>query len=156
MKTHHWAMYRRMRDAFAPRVDINGFDINRCGIDEIKEALRTDRKEAEKVWFSRPFQSEAALRAGGFLRAETFEDGELSGKVLRQLDKLAAEAKKSADIKKFSKMSPILVDWQKNNKIELTYGQWAGIWAYYRLLRNELIEELNRARSKENEEGHHP
>lgn len=143
MKGSHWAMYRRTRDAFAPRIDINGEDINRCNISNIQWALAVNRKTAEKVWFNRPFSNETELRNKGFLKVEVFKNSEQQNKILIYLDKIAKEAKETSNLKKFSGMSPILVDWQKNNKIQLSYTEWTGIWSYYRLLRNELIKNLN-------------
>lgn len=143
MNGWHWNRYRAAKRKYAPRVILYGYDINRCTLNELTFALNTDRNNAEKVWFGRPFETLEGMYNSGFLTGQSFVDDETTDKLVCFLEKHAKIAKDSLNIKYITDVCSILLNMQREKKGDLSNNQWSMIWRYYKILKADVLKAIN-------------
>lgn len=152
MTSYHWARYRRMRDRHSPRVMVRGYDINRCCISEIQEALNLGRKAAENIWFNRPFTSLSQLYNKGYIDRGAFGSGDAADRILAFIEKQAEISLREGGPQRFSQVGHQIVRGQKERKVDLDHHAWRMIWTYYRIMRDDLVRQCNERKEETNEE----
>lgn len=151
MSGYHWARYRRVRDKFAPRVVVRGKDINRCGIQDIQSSLSISRKDAEKIWYARPFNSLGELYHKGYINRNAFGDSAAADRVLSFIENQTRICKQKQDLSRFAQVGQEVVKAQRMQKVELDYSEWRMIWSYYRIMRDDLTRYINERKEENNE-----
>lgn len=149
MTYSNWARYRKIRDKYAPKVIARGFDINRCGIRELEQALNTDRSGAQKVWFSRPFESLAQACNKNVIQSKSFADCRKSEEIISLIEKVADHAENKLDLSFLVNIGKRLISAQTNKTIELQAQSWKLIWTYYRIRRDDVTRRLNDPRKED-------
>jgi len=143
VKGYHWALYRKLKKQFAPKLMIRGVDINHARLADIMRVFGCSRCEAINIWNSTPFENITELYTGHFVTKKVFSDSEQTEKIINWIE---ANAKLDILDKKLNKMNTVktqLFVAQSENKIELTDNQWQMVWSFYRAMKNELTESLN-------------
>jgi len=146
MRSHHWSLYRKMKKEFAPRVLIRGIDVNRCGLGELRKLFKVECRTysslmfapfdvARKVWHERPFEGIGELRTKSCLNAEVFADEPESAKVLEGMEIFFEKAIKACSTKPLDIYREQMIKAQKKG----TNVNWSPIWAYYNILKRELV-----------------
>lgn len=153
MKGHHWARYHKAKRKHAPRVIARGFDINRCSLRELEAALRVDREGALTIWFARPFESLGQIYHKGYIRSIAFSDNNQADKVVIALEKAYNLDMSNRSLQHLSEVREKLAARQKNNQLGMSHHDWRMVWAYYRILREELVRKVNEQRQERKESG---
>lgn len=154
MKGHHWARYRKIRNRHAPRLIARGVDVNRCSISELVQALKLTRERAIKLWHARPFESLGYVRNKGYIDKNSFADTEEMGNLLSMVEKAAKTAEENLQLSFLSAVANELARKQELQKDKSPEQQqeWRMVWAYYRIIREDLTRMINDQRQKENEQ----
>jgi hypothetical protein len=128
IKKHHWDLYREIKKEYTPKVLIRNIDINHCGMEQLHFLFEDKAKD---VWFKRPFNSVEDVRKNGYLTRKVFVDDDQSEYLITKIEKIADNG-----LVAFESLRKHLIEAQKKR----TYGKinWAPIWNYYFILKNEL------------------
>ena len=134
MKTHHWSLYRKIRDKHCPKVYVRGIDINKCDMTKLKSIFGDSL--ARKIWVKRPFYSLEQAHDQGLITRRAFAVDERSERIMQGMEKALEMSKERKSARIFNSYRGKMIDAQRNKaggKIN-----WSPIWAYYHLLKKEL------------------
>jgi len=138
MKGYHWNWYRNEKKKYAPKVMLQGIDINRATLAQLKYLCYGDKNAAEKLWFARPFESLEVVYAKNLLPTKCFSDDETTDKILEFIEKHTKIALKENNVSRMTEVSKILINLQRDKK-EMTSSQWGPIWRFYKLNKQEVL-----------------
>jgi len=148
MKSSHWARYRRIKHQYAPRVVARGYDINRCSLRELETALRIGPKEAQNIWFARPFESLGQVYHNGYISSKSFSSHKQADRLVIALEQAFQLDSEGLSLQNLSQLRGELVASQKHGATGLNYHDWRMVWSYYRILRDELNRKINEQRQE--------
>lgn len=151
MKRVHWSRYKRAKRTHAPRVIARGLDINRCSLHELETALRVGPKEAQKVWFARPFESLGQAYHRGYIGNKTFSSSEDADKIVDSLEKAFQMDLEGMSFHQLSRLRNKLTRSQRDATLKLSQREWSLTWSYYRILKDELTRKINEQRKERKE-----
>lgn len=143
MNSFLWARYFKAKKTYCPRVILRNVDINSATVREIKGALNVDTAAAERIWHARPFETLHELHNKGFISGKSFSNNETMDKIINFFDN---NYKKSLDIKNMrplSKAGQMLIDFQRDGKVQLSQDEHSLIWRYYGILKQEVVRSIN-------------
>lgn len=158
MKSHHWALYRKIKKEFVPRVLLRGVDINRCSMDELRRLFKVEWNPhssnepapfdiARKVWHERPFEGIGELRAKGCLTAKVYADEDKSAKILEGMDVFYEKSKTAKSTRPLDIYREKMIQAQRGG----SKLNWSPLWAYYNILKKELSSFLEQEKQHEQE-----
>lgn len=140
MTNNLWSKYEELKNKFAPRLLVQGVDINRCNVQELRKVLNLDDLEARNFWHQRPYQSLHQENVAKYLNSS--ERHHTDNKVLnRILDGLEEQFQKSVSSKSLAPLIQARLKmntWQQKNSFGLSSSEWNSLWNYYRILKDNI------------------
>lgn len=137
LSSHHWHLYRQMKNTYQMQVFIRGVEVNTASLEELRKVF--DDKKARAVWCARPFQTAVELYVKGFVSRSQLTSSTTADKVL---DFIVSTSEKK-DLSAFNALAARLVAKQKDN-LKLDEESWKNIWAFYKMTKKSLIQEVNK------------
>lgn len=140
MTSHHWHLYKRLKNKFQTQVFIKGVDINSASIQDLKRI--TDDTSARKIWFGRPFQSPVEAYTRGFITRQLLTNNVSADKILDVIIRASESAVKNKNLGQYASLATKLVEKQKVANLGIDDASWKNIWHMYRSMRKSVIESL--------------
>lgn len=150
-----WRQYEKLKIKFAPRLMVQGVDINRCSVQDLTKALHLTSHQARDLWFKRPFMTlheETISKHLSEAKRHHTENSNVN-KILDGLEKQLALAIKQKSMTPLTRARVKMNEWQQSNKLNFSSVEWSNLWNYYRVVKDSLVRVLrdgNEERLEEN------
>ncbi len=165
LKKRHWALYHRMKKRYAPKLMVNGVDINKADRHSIVKALSLFQVqldlEDEQLELQNKVNREKALKiAFNIMAQRPFEDmNELKRlniinyvQILRQvpgiaiyLDRINVACEEALSKSTISNLTKLPAEFIKEQKISnLPQEHWKAIWECYNLEKTRVVRTLRK------------
>lgn len=148
MDTWLWTRYRKAKTLHAPRVMMNGIDINRASRTELRNVLNLTQNESRDLFFARPFENSMEAFNKGYIKAKCFSSSDLTDKVIAIMEKHSNFALEHKSVKRMASLQQLLFSWQRDKSVDLDRAQWGMVWKYYNILNHNVKELVNAERNK--------
>jgi hypothetical protein len=144
MTSSLWARYENMKTKFAPRLMVQGVDINRCRPQELKRVLHLTDKEARDFWFNRPYQTLYQENVAKYLNQAQRHHTEnpVFNKILDGLEGQYNVCIQQKNLTALVNARVKMNTWQQKGSFDLSTGEWNSLWNYYRILRDAMMKTL--------------
>lgn len=147
--SYYWNKYNKLKRRFAPSLKVGGYDLNKCSLREIQEALQINRQLATNVWFARPLEYMLDLEIKARIDRKVFCHSDKTKSLALVIDKSAKMADETNSLVHLKNVASKLHQKQRNLTSVMTDSEWDSIWNYYKISRDEVIRNI-RKRAEEN------
>lgn len=163
MESKHWKTYRGLKKKFAPKVILNGVDINRANVTELDSALGSSARLLEEtpmdrmtpvlpgdevylLWTGRgtnPYLSLSDAYSRKLLKVQHFAENEEGRRIVKFLeDKAHQSIRERKPGHLFDLRDKLMKSQESGTKVLLSSEQWRQVWVAYSLLRETVATSL--------------
>lgn len=143
MNSWHWSRYQAAKKRHAPRVILQGLDLNRCTLSDLRKLFREQSRgssdDAHKLWLARPFETLEEAYAKKLLKPRCFSSDKNTEALIGFVEKHAQVAKEKMEVRHMTELSRVLIKLQQENKGNLSGEQWNTVWRYYKILKQDIL-----------------
>jgi len=151
MNSWHWSRYRAAKRKYAPRVMLQGVDLNRCSRTKLLAIFGGDSQRSNQFWIERPFQTLEEAHAKKLMKPQCFADDAATEAIALFLEKHGKIAMDKLSPAHMAEVCKVMLDMQRQKKGGLDNDQWGSMWRYYKILKHDVLAAKKQADKKAQE-----